>query len=51
LGASKGKSWSDVGQVRWGDPDFKAHFVGPVDQCNYMYIAHAEGMFSPLLYL
>lgn len=47
LDAARGKSWSDVGQVRWGDPDFKAHFVGPVDQCNYMFIAHAEGMDLP----
>ncbi|KAF2709701.1 hypothetical protein K504DRAFT_476956 [Pleomassaria siparia CBS 279.74] len=43
LDATRGKSWSDVGQVQWDDPDFKAQFVGPVDQCNYMFIAHAEG--------
>jgi len=41
--AAKGKPWSDVGQVRWSDPDFKEQFLGPVDQCNYMFIAHAEG--------
>ena len=22
----------------------KGQFLGPVDQCNYMFIAHAEGM-------
>ncbi|KAF2000766.1 hypothetical protein P154DRAFT_522358 [Amniculicola lignicola CBS 123094] len=43
LEAARGKSWSDVGQVRWGDVDFKEQFLGPVDQCNYMFIAHAEG--------
>ncbi|KAF2477315.1 uncharacterized protein BDR25DRAFT_300282 [Lindgomyces ingoldianus] len=43
LDAARGKSWSDVGQVRWHDPDFKEQFLGPVDQCNYMFIAHAEG--------
>lgn len=44
--AAKGKSWSDVGQVKWEDTEFKepgAHFLGPVDQCSYMFIAHAEG--------
>ncbi|KAF2438656.1 hypothetical protein P171DRAFT_525793 [Karstenula rhodostoma CBS 690.94] len=44
--AAKGKPWSDVGQVTWEDTDFKepgAHFLGPVDQCEYMFIAHAEG--------
>ncbi|KAL7779180.1 hypothetical protein CFE70_008683 [Pyrenophora teres f. teres 0-1] len=43
LDAAKGKSWSDVGQLRWTDPNFKEQFLGPVDQCNYMFIAHAEG--------
>lgn len=43
LDAAKGKPWSDVGQVQWGDPTFKEQFLGPVDQCNYMFIAHAEG--------
>lgn len=43
IDAAKGKPWSDVGQVKWGDPDFKKEFLGPVDQCNYMFIAHAEG--------
>ncbi|KAF2271042.1 hypothetical protein CC78DRAFT_527994 [Lojkania enalia] len=41
--AARGKPWSDVGQVRWGEPDFREQFLGPVDQCNYMFIAHAEG--------
>jgi hypothetical protein len=49
LDAAKGKSWSDVGQVRWSDPDFKEQFLGPVDQCSYMFIAHAEGK-SPLFH-
>jgi hypothetical protein len=44
LDASKGKPWSDVGQLKWTDPNFKEQFLGPVDQCNYMFIAHAEGM-------
>lgn len=47
LDAAKGKPWSDVGQVRWTDPNFKEQFLGPVDQCNYMFIAHAEGMPKP----
>lgn len=46
LEAAAGKSWSDVGQVRWGEKDFKEQFLGPVDQCGYMFIAHAEGMFD-----
>ncbi|KAK3217592.1 hypothetical protein GRF29_1g3558068 [Pseudopithomyces chartarum] len=44
--AAKGKPWSDVGQVKWEDTEFKepgAQFLGPVDQCSYMFIAHAEG--------
>jgi hypothetical protein len=45
--AAAGKSWSDVGQLRWGEADFKDKFLGPVDQCNYMYIAHAEGALFP----
>jgi hypothetical protein len=44
LDAAKGKPWSDVGQLKWQDPNFKEQFLGPVDQCNYMFIAHAEGM-------
>jgi hypothetical protein len=47
--AAKGKPWSDVGQVRWSDPDFKEQFLGPVDQCNYMFIAHAEGRHYTLI--
>lgn len=43
LDAAKGKPWSDVGQLKWTDPNFKEQFLGPVDQCNYMFIAHAEG--------
>lgn len=48
--AAKGKPWSDVGQVKWEDTEFKepgAQFLGPVDQCNYMFIAHAEGTTFP----
>jgi hypothetical protein len=44
IDAAKGKPWSDVGQVKWSNPDFREQFLGPVDQCNYMFIAHAEGM-------
>lgn len=43
LDAAADKPWSDVGPVQWGNPDFKDQFVGPVDQCNYKFIAHAEG--------
>ncbi|ORY11507.1 glycosyl transferase family 90-domain-containing protein [Clohesyomyces aquaticus] len=43
LDAARGKSWSDVGQVRWGTKDFKEAFLGPVDQCGWRFIAHAEG--------
>ncbi|KAF2648468.1 hypothetical protein K491DRAFT_698892 [Lophiostoma macrostomum CBS 122681] len=41
--AAKGKPWSDVGQVSWDDPNFKEQYVGPIDQCHYKFIAHAEG--------
>jgi len=47
LDAAKGKPWSDVGQLKWTDPNFKEQFLGPVDQCNYMFIAHAEGIIPP----
>ncbi|CBX94554.1 similar to DUF821 domain-containing protein [Plenodomus lingam JN3] len=47
LDAAKGKPWSDVGQLKWTDPNFKEQFLGPVDQCNYMFIAHAEGWLHP----
>ena len=47
LDATKGKPWSDVGQLKWTDPNFKDQFLGPVDQCNYMFIAHAEGTAAP----
>ena len=43
MDAVKGKPWSDVGQVRWGLSDFEKQFMGPVDQCGYMFIAHMEG--------
>jgi hypothetical protein len=43
IDAAKGKPWSDVGQLKWTDPNLKEQFLGPVDQCNYMFIAHAEG--------
>ncbi|KAF2202909.1 hypothetical protein GQ43DRAFT_470479 [Delitschia confertaspora ATCC 74209] len=43
LEASNGKSWSDVGQVRWNEPEFKEQFLGPVEQCRWMFIAHVEG--------
>ncbi|KAF2747472.1 hypothetical protein M011DRAFT_467553 [Sporormia fimetaria CBS 119925] len=44
LDAARGKPWSDVGQVQWGDDaSFQKQFLGPIDQCDYMFIAHAEG--------
>jgi hypothetical protein len=43
IDAAKGKPWSDVGQLKWTDPNFKEQFLGPVDQCSFMFIAHAEG--------
>ncbi len=46
LDAAKDQPWSDVEQLKWTDSSFKDSFMGPVDQCNYMFIAHAEGMRS-----
>jgi len=43
LDAARGKPWNDVGQVKWGDDEFKEQFLGPVDQCKWMFIAHVEG--------
>lgn len=42
--AAKGKSWSDVKQVWWGEESFEERFLGAVEQCDYMFIAHAEGI-------
>lgn len=49
LDAAKGKSWSDVGPIKWSGPNTNEQFLGPVDQCNYMFIAHAEGTLHPHL--
>ncbi|PVI06578.1 hypothetical protein DM02DRAFT_667457 [Periconia macrospinosa] len=43
LDATKGKPWSDVGQLKWQASNFKQQFKGPVDQCQYKFIAHVEG--------
>ncbi|KAF2876871.1 glycosyl transferase family 90-domain-containing protein [Massariosphaeria phaeospora] len=43
LDASRGKSWSNVGTVKYSDLDYKQQFVGPIDQCKYKYTAHVEG--------
>ncbi|CAI6335844.1 unnamed protein product [Periconia digitata] len=43
LEAAKGQPWSDVGQLKWAAPNFQQQFKGPVDQCQYKFIAHAEG--------
>ena len=50
LDAAKGQSWSDVEQLKWTDPNFKEQFLGPVDQCSYMFIAHAEGRLRSSLF-
>ncbi|OCK73490.1 hypothetical protein K432DRAFT_364806 [Lepidopterella palustris CBS 459.81] len=50
--ATKGKSWSAVSAIQWHDPhSMQVDFVGPVDQCNYLFIAHAEGNYQPLILL
>jgi hypothetical protein len=41
--AAQGKPWSAVGQLTWEDTGFETQFISPVEQCTYMYIAHAEG--------
>ena len=50
LDAARGKPWSDVGQLKWEASSFKSQFKGPVDQCQYKVIAHAEGTPLSLLF-
>lgn len=41
---SRGKSWSDVQEYLHADPpEVKGNHIAAVDQCKYMFIAHAEG--------
>ena len=43
---AKNKPWSAVRALQWKSEDsMREDFVSPVDQCNYMFIAHAEGRF------
>jgi len=45
LDATKNKPWSAVSAIQWHDPhSMEVDFLGPVDQCGYLFIAHAEGM-------
>jgi hypothetical protein len=44
LDAAKDKPWSDVRPLKWANANSKDEFLGPVDQCDYAMIAHAEGM-------
>ena len=47
LAIAKDKPWSAVRALRWWDKkSMQNDFVSSVDQCNYMFIAHAEGWFS-----
>ena len=42
---AKNKSWSAVRALRWGNEEsMRNDFVSSVDQCNYMFIAHTEGI-------
>ncbi|MCJ1334818.1 hypothetical protein MMC09_000083 [Bachmanniomyces sp. S44760] len=44
LAIAKDKPWSAVRALRWWDKkSMQNDFVSSVDQCNYMFIAHAEG--------
>jgi hypothetical protein len=43
LDAARGKSWSDVRTLRWGEKDFEEKFLGAAEQCEYKFIAHVEG--------
>ncbi|KAI9758252.1 MAG: hypothetical protein M4579_003111 [Chaenotheca gracillima] len=44
LNVAKNKSWSDVRALRWWSTEsMENDFVSSVDQCKYMFIAHAEG--------
>ena len=43
LDASRGKSWSDVAGLKPGaTPE---NYIGAAEQCKYMFLAHAEGMY------
>ena len=43
---AKNKPWSAVRALQWkSEESMREDFVSPVDQCNYMFIAHTEGKF------
>ena len=42
---AKDKPWSAVRALRWASEEsMRADFVSSVDQCDYMFIAHTEGL-------
>ncbi|KAI9845620.1 MAG: hypothetical protein M1837_004594 [Sclerophora amabilis] len=44
LKVAKNKPWSAVRALRWWDKEsMENDFISSVDQCRYMFIAHAEG--------
>ncbi|RDW72790.1 hypothetical protein BP6252_06697 [Coleophoma cylindrospora] len=43
LDASKDKSWSDVEVLVESESDVSGNYMSAADQCNYMFVAHAEG--------
>jgi hypothetical protein len=43
LAASKDKSWSDVAGLIPGPSLVPENYLSAVDQCKYMFVAHAEG--------
>ena len=46
LDASKDKPWSDVAGLIPGTSFVPANYISAADQCKYMFVAHAEGIFS-----
>lgn len=48
LDAAKDKPWSAVRALQWTDQQsLHDDFMGPAEQCKYMFIAHAEGEAEP----
>lgn len=43
LDASRGKTWGDVAALTPGSPP--KNYLGAADQCKYMFLAHAEGVY------
>lgn len=42
---AKDKPWSAVRALRWASEEsMRADFISSVDQCDYMFIAHTEGL-------